>query len=155
VVASDIGFANDVKAFCRTSGLDVLDVKIEKGLVKAHLRAAGGAVAVPAPGSSHFFPNPLSSESLIGGFFQNDFSAAGAQSKNASLIVFSRDLDKVLASLVIANGACAMGGQVTMFFTFWGLAALRKVVFVETICILSFRYLKLTFECCVASAWYR
>nr|MCR5102152.1 DsrE/DsrF/DrsH-like family protein [Butyrivibrio sp.] len=36
------------------------------------------------------------------------------------------DMDKVLASFVIANGALAMGRNVTMFFTFWGLTALRK-----------------------------
>lgn len=35
-------------------------------------------------------------------------------------------MDKVLAAFVIANGAAAMGGQVTMFFTFWGLNALVK-----------------------------
>jgi len=43
-----------------------------------------------------------------------------------TIIVFSGDLDKVLASLIIANGAAAMGRPVTMFFTFWGLTALRK-----------------------------
>jgi len=40
--------------------------------------------------------------------------------------VFSGDLDKVLASFIIANGAAAMGRPVTMFFTFWGLNVLRK-----------------------------
>ncbi len=43
-----------------------------------------------------------------------------------SLIVFSGDLDKALASFIIANGAAAMGRKVTMFFTFWGLNILRK-----------------------------
>jgi peroxiredoxin family protein len=43
-----------------------------------------------------------------------------------TLIVFSGDLDKVLASFIIANGAASMGRPVTMFFTFWGLNALRK-----------------------------
>nr|WP_272867208.1 DsrE/DsrF/DrsH-like family protein [Coprobacillus cateniformis] len=42
------------------------------------------------------------------------------------MVVFSGDLDKVLASFIIANGAAAMGRPVTMFFTFWGLNALRK-----------------------------
>ena len=40
--------------------------------------------------------------------------------------MFSGDLDKVLASFIIANGAASMGRPVTMFFTFWGLNALRK-----------------------------
>ncbi len=43
-----------------------------------------------------------------------------------ALIVFSGDLDKVLASFVIATGAAAMGMEVSMFFTFWGLSALKK-----------------------------
>jgi len=43
-----------------------------------------------------------------------------------SIVVFSGDMDKVLASFVIANGALAMGMEVSMFFTFWGLAAVKK-----------------------------
>lgn len=43
-----------------------------------------------------------------------------------TIIVFSGDMDKVMASMIIANGAAAMGSDVTMFFTFWGLNALRK-----------------------------
>ncbi len=41
-------------------------------------------------------------------------------------VVFSGDLDKALASMIIANGAVAMGKDVTLFFTFWGLNILRK-----------------------------
>ena len=43
-----------------------------------------------------------------------------------ALIVFSGDLDKVLASFVIATGAAALGQEVSMFFTFWGLSVLKK-----------------------------
>ena len=43
-----------------------------------------------------------------------------------TIIVFSGDFDKVFAAFIIANGAAAMGDDVTMFFTFWGLNALRK-----------------------------
>ncbi len=43
-----------------------------------------------------------------------------------TMVVFSGDLDKIMASFIIANGAAAMGNEVTMFFTFWGLNALRK-----------------------------
>jgi peroxiredoxin family protein len=43
-----------------------------------------------------------------------------------ALIVFSGDLDKVLAAFVIATGAAALGQQVSMFFTFWGLSVLKK-----------------------------
>jgi peroxiredoxin family protein len=44
----------------------------------------------------------------------------------AAIIVFSDDLDKLLASLVLATGAAAAGLETTMFFTFWGLSALKK-----------------------------
>jgi peroxiredoxin family protein len=44
----------------------------------------------------------------------------------ATLVVFSSDLDKVLAGFVIATGAAAAGLETSMFFTFWGLAALKK-----------------------------
>ena len=43
-----------------------------------------------------------------------------------TIVLFSGDLDKVLAAFVIANGAAAMGDDVTIFFTFWGLNVLRK-----------------------------
>jgi peroxiredoxin family protein len=42
------------------------------------------------------------------------------------MVVFSGDLDKALAAMIIANGAVAMGKKVTLFFTFWGLNILRK-----------------------------
>ena len=42
-----------------------------------------------------------------------------------SIIVFSGDLDKVLAAFVIATGAVAMGMEAVMFFTFWGTPVLR------------------------------
>jgi peroxiredoxin family protein len=50
---------------------------------------------------------------------------AGQQEK-LSLIVFSGSLDRLIAAFVLATGAAAMGMQVSMFFTFWGTAALRK-----------------------------
>ncbi|MFN3422906.1 MAG: DsrE/DsrF/DrsH-like family protein [Armatimonadota bacterium] len=43
-----------------------------------------------------------------------------------SIIVFSGDLDKVLPAFIIATGAAAMGMEVSLFFTFWGLSALKK-----------------------------
>jgi peroxiredoxin family protein len=43
-----------------------------------------------------------------------------------SMIVFSGDMDKLLASMIIATGAVAMGMKVVLFFTFWGTAALRN-----------------------------
>jgi len=48
-----------------------------------------------------------------------------APENKLSMIVFSGDLDKALASLIIATGAVAMGMDVVMFFTFWGTPVLR------------------------------
>ena len=44
-----------------------------------------------------------------------------------TIIVFSGDYDRLMAAFIIANGAAAMDDEVTMFFTFWGLSALRRV----------------------------
>lgn len=43
-----------------------------------------------------------------------------------AIVVFSGDLDRVLAAFIIGTGAAAMGQQVSMFFTFWGLSVLKK-----------------------------
>lgn len=43
-----------------------------------------------------------------------------------AIVVFSGDMDKVFASMIIATGAAAMGYEVSMFFTFWGLSVLKK-----------------------------
>jgi peroxiredoxin family protein len=43
-----------------------------------------------------------------------------------TIIVFSDDFDRAMAAFIIANGAAAMGDDVTMFFTFWGLDLIRK-----------------------------
>ncbi len=43
-----------------------------------------------------------------------------------ALVVFSGDLDKAIAAFIIATGAAAMGMEVSMFFTFWGINMLKK-----------------------------
>jgi peroxiredoxin family protein len=49
-----------------------------------------------------------------------------AAEDRVALVVFSGDLDRTLAAFIIATGAAAMGQQVSMFFTFWGLSVLKK-----------------------------
>ena len=46
--------------------------------------------------------------------------------KNGAIVLFSNDLDKAMAALIIACGMAAAGKQVGIFFTFWGLSVLRK-----------------------------
>ena len=48
------------------------------------------------------------------------------QQKGTTIILFRGDMDKAMAAFIIANGAASFGHDVTMFFTFWGLNALRK-----------------------------
>ena len=48
------------------------------------------------------------------------------EARKCSIIVFSGDMDKVMAAFIIATTAAAMGMETTMFFTFWGLKAIQK-----------------------------
>lgn len=58
----------------------------------------------------------------------NQLEAAPAQDieDRLALVVFSGDLDKSIAAFIIATGAAAMGLEVSMFFTFWGLSVIKK-----------------------------
>jgi CoA-disulfide reductase len=97
VKASDPGFMNDVKAWADVTGNRLIDLKMDKGVITAVIEK---------------------------GTKQGVRSVVGADS--ATFIVFDDDLDKLIASFVLANGALAAGKKVTMFFTFWGLNALKK-----------------------------
>ena len=110
VTASDPGFARDIDAFARSNGFELLGVERAKGLIKARLRRPASSCVVASAGAGALPPMP----------------AGDARRKGAILVVFSGEMDRVMAALVIANGAAAMGGQVTMFFTFWGINALRR-----------------------------
>src|SRR5919108_5890753 len=49
-----------------------------------------------------------------------------AKSERVTIVLLSGDLDRAMAAFIIATGAAAMGMPVTMFFTFWGLNAIRR-----------------------------
>lgn len=104
--ASDQGFYEDIKSWCERTNNELLSREKDKGNIIAFIRK--GEKKQVAPNS--------------------DLGKGGAiaQKDNKTLVVFSGDLDKALASFIIANGAAAMGKKVTMFFTFWGLNILRK-----------------------------
>lgn len=53
-------------------------------------------------------------------------TVTSCDAKNKTFIMFSDDLDKALATFVLANGAAATGQKVTIFFTFWGLNVIKK-----------------------------
>ncbi|WP_237153068.1 FAD-dependent oxidoreductase [Oryzibacter oryziterrae] len=101
VVASDPAFGKDIRAWARKTGNELLGIEASKGLITALLRKGQKPLVEPAA------------------------SAVPAREKT-TLVVFSGDLDKVMASLIIANGALAMGKPVSLFFTFWGLNVLRR-----------------------------
>jgi Uncharacterized conserved protein len=78
---------------------------------------------------------PMNTQALIGmeldamrDAFDKRFQALEARlpQDKVAIVVFSDDMDKVLAGFVIANGALAMGMEVSMCFTFWGLTAIKK-----------------------------
>lgn len=57
---------------------------------------------------------------------KEEHAGVAKQSYSQTMIVFSDDLDKALATFVIANGAAASGKKVSLFFTFWGLNVIKK-----------------------------
>lgn len=108
VSATDMGFARDIDAWCKRTGNCLL--KSERAGKENIVYIQKGRENTSAQ------PADLPKETQI--------VTELPQGKN--IIVFSGDLDKVLAAFIIANGAAAMGRPVSMFFTFWGLNALRR-----------------------------
>lgn len=119
VTASDPGFTKDIAAWCRKTGNTLISGGKEGEEYIACVRKGTTEVERTScePGS-HPCECRESGENAAG------ISGSGPQGK--TIIVFDGDMDKVLASFIIANGALAMGRPVTMFFTFWGLTALRR-----------------------------
>lgn len=99
ITATDQAFGKDVASWCKVTGAELVALENKNGVVAATIRKQEKT----APHAS----------------VQNN-------ADNKTLIVFSDDLDKALASFVIANGAASTGKKVTMFFTFWGLNVIKK-----------------------------
>jgi tRNA 2-thiouridine synthesizing protein A len=118
VTASDPAFGRDIRAWANKTGHEVLSVEATKGLVKVLLRVGQPAASLPATAASG---GALGSAGSVG-----SANAGMAVRDKLTLVVFSDDLDKVMASMIIANGAMAMGKPVSLFFTFWGLNVLRR-----------------------------
>ncbi len=103
VSASDPGFYEDIKSWCKKTNTELIDLAKEKGIIKATLRKN---FETPAATAKEILTVP--------------------SQDSQTMVVFSGDLDKAIASFIIANGAAAMGKKVTLFFTFWGINILRK-----------------------------
>ncbi len=100
VLATDPGFSRDIASWCENTG----NVLIEQGK------------------EGNKFTALIQKGQLLCDAVHTDTLCV----KEKTMIIFSGDLDKAIAAFIIANGAAAMGNQVNMFFTFWGLNILRK-----------------------------
>ncbi len=98
IKATDAGFYKDVKAWANVTGNELVELTSAGAEITAIVKKAA-QLAQPS--------------SRMGG-------------NHATLICFSDDLDKALATFVIANGAVASGKKVTIFFTFWGLNVIKR-----------------------------
>lgn len=100
VKATDPGFARDAESWCRSTGNRFVSKTSEGGYhtVVIEKREACGSAVTPAAGGS----------------------------RDKTFIMFSDSLDRAIATFVLANGAAATGGKVTIFFTFWGLNVIKK-----------------------------
>lgn len=101
ISTNDAGFKSDIESWCQSTGNTLLSISKENKTIKAQIQK----------GVKSTEPNELKNSQTI--------------------VVFSNDFDKVMASFIIANGAAASGKAVTMFFTFWGLNVLRKSNYVN------------------------
>lgn len=99
ITSTDPGFVRDAEAWCVSTGNTFLSKDSSKGVHVIRVRK---------------------------GDIQKENVCAAKGGKGKSFILFSDDLDKVLATFVLANGAAATGDKVTIFFTFWGLNAIKK-----------------------------
>lgn len=99
ITATDQAFGKDVTSWCKMTGAELVALENKNGVVAVTIRKQEKTASC-------------------------EISRNNADNK--TLIVFSDDLDKALASFVIANGAASTGKKVTMFFTFWGLNVIKK-----------------------------
>ena len=100
VRATDAGFPRDAEAWCRSTGHKFVSKRAEGGVHIVEIEKA----------------TPCAAEAV-----QPQRGKLGK-----TFILFSDDLDKTLATFVLANGAAATGKKVSIFFTFWGLNAIKK-----------------------------
>jgi len=98
VKSTDPAFDKDIRVWCEKTGNKLLEIKFDQGIYSAIIRKER-------------------QDKTVSAIKAND---------SKTMVIFSNDLDKAIASFIIANGAAAMGRKVTMFFTFWGLNILRK-----------------------------
>lgn len=100
ITATDPGFARDAESWCKSTGNNFVSSEANGGKYRIVVERGAGSAAK-----------------------QDSVQASG---RGKTFVLFSDDLDKALATFVLANGAAATGEKVTIFFTFWGLNAIKK-----------------------------
>ncbi|MDR2948822.1 MAG: FAD-dependent oxidoreductase [Prevotella sp.] len=100
IKVTDQAFGEDLNGWCRMVGAEVISMNNSGGVITATVEKKAKDEICPVTN--------------------------GSIKDNKTLVVFSDDLDRALASFVIANGAAASGKKVSIFFTFWGLNVIKK-----------------------------
>ena len=98
VEADEKAFLSDIEVWCHRTGNELKSLSEKDGVIYATIVKRDVPPAPERTGFEH----------------------------GKTFVVFSGDLDKAVASFIMANGAAAMGRPVTMFFTFWGVSVLRR-----------------------------
>lgn len=113
IEASDFGFTADIAAWCKNTNNTLVENRLSGKKVHAKIIKGTGQQDGSGDKTSSI------SENEQGVMIREESNAA-------TMVVFSGDMDKALASMIIASGAAALGKEVTIFFTFWGLSILKK-----------------------------
>ena len=100
ITATDPGFVRDAEAWCQSTG---------NKFISSDASAGRYSIVVER-----------------GGRDASSTAVSAASPRGKTFVMFSDDLDKALATFVLANGAAATGEKVTIFFTFWGLNVIKK-----------------------------
>ncbi len=98
VTSTDSGFAKDIEKWCEKTGNILLNIEKENIIYNAYIQKGKKE------------KNPVRPHT----------------NENTTIVLFSGDMDKAMASMIIAQGSASMGKNVTVFCTFWGLNLLRK-----------------------------
>jgi NADPH-dependent 2,4-dienoyl-CoA reductase/sulfur reductase-like enzyme/peroxiredoxin family protein/rhodanese-related sulfurtransferase/TusA-related sulfurtransferase len=100
IEATDPGFSRDAEAWCKSTGNRFVSKESKEGKFVVIIQKCDKK--------------------------QIDMKQGAVNENGKTLIMFSDDLDKAIATFVLANGAVATGAKVTIFFTFWGLNVIKK-----------------------------
>ncbi len=102
VIANDIGFFKDLPSWCSSTGNVLTDIKKDGNRIEALIRKTEACIS------------------------QTNTSCNTVKNKKSTIVLFSNDLDKAMAAMIIATGFASLGHGVSIFCTFWGLNVLRK-----------------------------